>query len=155
MGFDPEGDFPSHPYFYRRNAILLASQQGLGPTNESEIETVGVNPYDVRIPFQVERYQGESHRDDQIRRGALCVQRYREQQEKLAKSYAGRYVALTDGEVIWDAEDFISMQCIERESGRNWQDAPQFTVLCRTPEEEVERFDWYQVEADRLQPAPK
>jgi hypothetical protein len=40
-----------------------------------------------------------------------------------------------------------TMQRLEQESGRDWQNAPQFVVRCVPPEEEIEEFDWYEVEA--------
>jgi uncharacterized protein (DUF362 family) len=150
MGFDPEGDYPDHPFFYRRNAIKLAAERGLGPNRAEEIEIVGPAPEEVCLPFQVERYEGDTHRDEQIRRGAACVARYREQQDSLARQYRDRYLALFDGQVLWDGPDMKTMQQKEQASGRDWQNAPQFVVRCLPPEEEIEQMDWYQVEADRL-----
>lgn len=150
MGFDPEGDYPDHPFFYRRNVVKLAAEQGLGPNRADEIEVIGPHLEEVRQQFHVERYEGETERDEQLRRGAVCVDRYREQQSTLAARYAGRYLALFDGEVLWDGESMDAMRELERASGRGWHNAPQFVVRCVPPEEEVEQLDWYRVEADRL-----
>lgn len=149
MGFDPNGDYPDHPFFYRRNAIKLAAQAGLGPNSAEEIEVLGPTPEEVATPFHVEKYNGNTQRDEQLRRGAACVARYREQQGALAERFNGRYLALFDGEVLWDGPDMQSMQRLERESGRGWQNAPQFVVRCVPPEAEIEQFDWYEVEAAR------
>ena len=150
MGFDPDGDYPDHPYFYRRNAIKLAAQMGLGPNLASDIEVVGPSPESVCQPFHVEKHDGDTQRDEQLRRGAECVMRYQEQQDMLARSYRGRYLALFDGKVLWDGTDMRTMQKLEQESGRDWQDAPQYVVRCVPAAEEIEQMRWYQVEAQRL-----
>jgi uncharacterized protein (DUF362 family) len=136
MGFDPEGDYPDHPFFYRRNAIKLAAQQGVGPNRADEIEILGPQIEAVSLPFHVDPYHGDTHRD--------------EQQRKLSDRYRGRYLALTDGEVLWDGDSVATMHQLERESGRSWQDAPQFIVRCLPPDEEIERMDWYRVEAGKV-----
>src|SRR5918997_1115258 len=56
MGFDPCGDYPEHPFFYRRNAIRLAAEAGLGPNRPWEIEVFGPSPEEVATPFEVKRY---------------------------------------------------------------------------------------------------
>jgi uncharacterized protein (DUF362 family) len=153
MGFDPNGDYPDHPYFYRRNAIKLAAEQGLGPNLPDQIDVLGLSPEEVCEPFKVERYDGETGRDEQIRRGADCVDRYRDDQAALADRYEGRYLALFDGAVLWDGADMAAMQRLEKESGRDWRSAPQFVVRSVRPSQEVEQLDWYRAEADRC-PAP-
>jgi len=147
MGFDPDGDYPDHPFYYRRNAIKLAAEMGLGPNRTEQIDVIGPSPEGVCQPFKVERYDGETNRGEQIQRGAECVARYRDQQETLAHTYAGRYLALFDGQMLWDAPDMGTVQKLERDSGRDWQTAPQFIVKCFAPEEEIEQMDWYPSEA--------
>ena len=149
MGFDPCGDYPDRPFFYRRNVIKLAADAGLGPNRTERIEVLGPEPEEVVTEFEVDRHGGDTNRAEQLERGAACVARYREQQRELAEAYAGRYLALYDGEVLWDGPDMQTMQRLERESGRNWKNAPQFVVRCVPPEDEIEQFDWYEVEATR------
>ena len=148
MGFDPDGDYPEHPFFYRRNVIRLAARAGLGPNHADRIEVIGPEPESISTPFTVQRYEGDTRRDDQLRRGADCVAAYRERQADLADRYDGRLLALFDGEVLWDGHDVGEMQRRERDSGRDWQNAPQFVVRCVPPEREIERFDWYAHEAE-------
>ncbi len=150
MGFDPDGDYPDHPYFYRRNAIKLAAGMGLGPNLAHDIEVVGCSPESVCMPFTVEKHDGDTQRGAQIRRGADCVLRYQEQQRGLADRYRGKYLALFDGELLWTGEDMPTMQRLEHESGRDWQNVPQFVVRCLPTEEEVENFHWYEHEASRV-----
>lgn len=145
MGFDPEGDYPDHPFLYRRNVLKFAHEAGLGPMRPF---VLGPHPREVAVPFSVKGYEGATHREAQLWRGALCVARYRERQAKLAARYRGRYLALFDGNVLWDGPDMAAMQRLEHESGRDWKDAPQFVVRCLPPDEEIENFGWYQAEAE-------
>lgn len=150
MGFDPAGDYPDHPFFYRRSVVKLAAEQGLGPYRPEEIEVIGPAPEEVRLEFHVERYHGDTHRDDQIRRGAACVARYRDQQDALARTRRGQYLALFDGEILWDGSDMAVITQKFHESGRDWSNAPQLVVRCLPVEDEIEQFDWYEVEAAQL-----
>jgi hypothetical protein len=148
MGFDPRGDYPEAPFHYRRSVIKLVAEAGLGPNHPDDIEVLGPTPEDIVTPFDVEAYEGNTRRSEQLERGAVCVAAYREQQEELAQRFYGRYLALFDGEILWDGPDMKTMQRLEKESGRNWQNAPQFVVRCVPPEEEIENFYWYDYEAE-------
>jgi uncharacterized protein (DUF362 family) len=151
MGFDPNGDFPEPPFYYRRNVIKLAAEAGLGPNNPWDIQVIGAQPEEVETRFEVESYNGNTRREMQLERGAACVERYRECQSELARLYKGRYIALFDGEVLWHGPDMKTMLRLEKESGRDWKNAPQFVVRCVPPEEEIEDFGWYRVEAEFAQ----
>jgi uncharacterized protein (DUF362 family) len=154
MGFDPCGDYPDHPFLYRRNVIKLLAEAGLGPNHSDDIEVLGPAPEEIATPFDVRGYGGNTQRAEQLRRGAECVARYQEQQEELAAKFAGRYLALFDGEVLWDGSDVKSMMRLEKESGRSWETAPQFMVRCVPPAEEIENLHWYQHEAASLSLQP-
>ena len=147
MGFDPNGDYPDHPYFYRRNAIKLAVEMGIGSNRNEDIDIIGLAPEGHCEPFVVEAHDGDTRREEQLLRGAECVVRYREQQDKLAQTRRGQYLALFDGQVLWQGENMQAMQKLEQDSGRDWQNAPQFVVRCVPVAEEIERMDWYGVEA--------
>ncbi len=146
MGFDPCGDYPDHPYFYRRNVIKLAAELGVGPNSADEIEVIGAAVEGNCEPFSVNRYEGDTRRPEQLKRGADCVEKYRANQENLAARYRDRYLALFDGDVLWDGESMIEMQRKERESGRDWQSAPQFVVKCVPAMHEIENMKWYGVD---------
>jgi uncharacterized protein (DUF362 family) len=154
MGFNPCGDFPDHPFLYRRNVIKLLAEAGLGPNHAADIEVLGPSPEEIATPFEVRGYGGNTQRAEQLQRGAECVARYQEQQEELAAQFAGRYLALSDGEVLWDGPDVKTMMRLEKESGRGWENAPQFMVRCVPPAKEIENFHWYHHEAAALSSAP-
>lgn len=149
MGFDPADDYPNPPFYYRRNAIKLAADAGLGPNDREAIEVLGTAPEEVVTRFEVEPYGDTSSRVEQLQRGAECVAQYQEQQDELAQRFPNRYLALSDGKVLWDGPDMATMMRLEHESGRGWQNAPQFVVRCVPSEEEIEQFDWYEHEASR------
>ncbi len=148
MGFDPNQDYPNHPFYYRRNAIRLAAEAGLGPNTPQFIQVLGPAPEAVSTPFEVHRYGGDTQRTEQIQQGAQCVALYQERQDQLAQQFPNRFLALRDGQVLWDAPDMKTIQSLERQSGRDWQNTAQFVVRCVPPEEEIEELGWYQAEAE-------
>jgi uncharacterized protein (DUF362 family) len=150
MGFDPNTDFPQEPFFYRHNPLKLMAAAGLGVYEAEQIEVLGPQPEDVATKFEVRRYRGNTEREEQLRQGAACVAAYQEQQEELAQRFGGRFLALRDGEVLWDGPTMQSMMQQERASGRDWQNAPQFVVRCLPPAEEIEEFAWYEHDAGVL-----
>lgn len=154
MGFDPNGDYPDTPFFYRRNPVKLAAEGGLGPLAEADIEILGRDIESVRTGFEVQKYRGDTQRDVQLRRGAECVRLYQEQQDEWAHQHAGKLLAFFDGELVWEAPDIVTMQKLEWESDRDWQTAPQFVVRCLPVEEEIEDFRWYEVDAAHTSAAP-
>ena len=79
MGFNPDGDYPDHPFLYRRNVLKLAAEAGLGPNKPGDVTVIGPSPEEVATPFTVRGHDGDTNRNEQIRRGATCVARYREQ----------------------------------------------------------------------------
>lgn len=149
MGFDPNDDYPNPPFYYRRNAIKLGAESGLGPNDAAAIEVLGPSPEEVVTPFEVDSYNGNTQRAEQLQRGAACVELYQEQQDELAHRFSGRYLALSDGKALWDGPDMNTMMRWEHESGRGWQNAPQFVVRCVPREQEIEQFGWYDLEASR------
>lgn len=147
MGFDPCGDYPDHPYFYRRNVIKLAAELGVGPNDPGLIETVGISPDGRCEPFHVHRYDGDTKRSEQLRRGADCVAAYRANQDNLADRYHERYLALRDGEVLWDGVDMTTIQRLEHESGLTWENVPQYVIRCVPSSRKIEHTEWYAVDA--------
>src|SRR5207249_2997023 len=112
MRFDPQGDYPNHPFLYRRNAISLAAEAGVGPNSPDRIEIIGVSPEEVAVPFTVEKYEEDSDRDGQIRDGAACVATYLNQRDSFVRTHDGRYLAMRDGAVLWDGPDIHAMHAL-------------------------------------------
>jgi hypothetical protein len=145
MGFDPEGDFPQHPFFYRNNSIKLAADAGLGPNRAEEIEVLGPQPEEVALPFEVKSYGGGlSDRLKELQEGALAVRDYRERRSEFVANYAGRIIALRDGEVLFDAADMREYQDRLHHSRRDYRTSPHFMIKVVPEDEEIERLDAYE-----------
>jgi uncharacterized protein (DUF362 family) len=144
MGFDPLGDYPSHPHWYRRNSVLLAHQAGLGTADPEEIEVVGEDPAAVRQPFEVKPYgEGNAARQEELQAGLRCVEHYREHREGYVDRYLGRYLTFRDGELLWDTADMRASQELERERINDWKEAPQLTIRAVPAAQEIERLEVY------------
>lgn len=144
MGFDPLGDYPSHPHWYRRNSILLAHQAGLGTADPAAIQVLGEDPAAVRQPFEVQPYgEGSAAREQELAAGRRCVEEYRERRDHYAGTHPGRYLTFRDGELLWDAPDMHASQQLEQERIKDWKEAPQLTIRAVPLEQEVERLEVY------------
>jgi len=144
MGFNPLGDYPDHPHWYRRNSILLAHQAGLGIADPAGIEVLGEDPAAVRQPFEVQPYgEGNTAREQELRAGLRCVEEYQEHRERYVEQYPGRYLTFRDGELLWDAPDMLTTQRLEKERAGDWKEAPQFTIRALPLAQEIERLQSY------------
>lgn len=150
MGFDPLDDYPNYPFHYRRNPLLLTASARGERLDADSIEVIGERPEDVVTPFEVHRYAGNTDRHDQLRRGFACVAAYRERRAALVERHRGRYLAMTGGEVMWDAGSLDEMRQIGRERIKDWRHAPEFDVLCVDEADELECFERYEEEAALL-----
>ncbi|MFN3653470.1 MAG: DUF362 domain-containing protein [Armatimonadota bacterium] len=144
MGFNPLGDYPDHPHWYRRNSIRLAHEAGLGTADPDEIEVLGEEPAAVRQRFEVQPYgEGASAREAELAAGVRCVERYQEQRDRYLRDYEGRYLTFRDGELLWDAPDMAAVQALEKERCAGWRDAPHFTIRAVPAAREIERLETY------------
>jgi uncharacterized protein (DUF362 family) len=144
MGFNPLGDYPDHPHWYRRNSILLAHQAGLGTADPGEIEVLGEEPAAVRQQFEVSPYgEGNSAREEELKAGVRCVEEYQERRDRYVERYHGRYLTFRDGEVLWDTPDMLTAQRRQKERAPGWKEAPHFTIRVVPAAEEIERLETY------------
>lgn len=144
MGFNPLGDYPSHPHWYRRNSIRLAHDAGLGTADLGLIDVLGEEPAAVRQRFEVEPYgEGNAARAAELQAGVRCVQEYQEQRATYVDRYLGRYLTFRDGELLWDAPDMAVTQQWEKERISDWWEAPQFTIRVVPEAQEIERLETY------------
>ena len=144
MGFDPLGDYPAHPHWYRRNSIRIAHEAGLGTADLAAIEVLGEEPAAVRQRFEVQPYgEGNAARAAELQAGVRCVEQYQEHRGKYVDRYLGRYLTFRNGELLWDAADMATTQRFEKERTTDWQDAPHFTIHVVPDREEIERLETY------------
>lgn len=144
MGFNPMGDYPDHPHWYRRNSIRIAHEAGLGTALPDEIEVLGEEPAAVCQRFEVEPYgEGNAARAEELRQGVRCVEHYQEHRDRYLERYLGRYLTFRSAELLWDAADMAETQRLERERITDWKDAPQLTIRAVPAPQETERLEVY------------
>lgn len=144
MGFNPLGDYPDHPHWYRRNSILLAHQAGLGMAEPSGIEVLGEEPAAVHQAFEVKPYgEGNTAREQELAAGIRCVEEYEEHRDRYVDQYLGRFLTFRNGELLWDTDDMLATQALEKERITDWKEAPQFTIRVVPAAEEIERLETY------------
>jgi uncharacterized protein (DUF362 family) len=144
MGFDPLGDYPNHPHWYRRNSILIAHQARLGTAKLSDIDVLGEDPETVCQPFEVKPYgEGNAAREQELQAGIRCVEHYQEHRERYVDRYRDRYLTFRNSELLWDAPDMVTTQALEKARTTDWRDAPQLTIRAVPAIEEIERLEVY------------
>ena len=102
MGFDPQADFGTPPFFISENHIKLAAQAGLGTTDLAEIEVVGESPESFGLQFETRPEADFSHAKAAAILDATRAQArvYLEKRDELLRTHRGKYVFLVDGEVV-------------------------------------------------------
>ena len=104
MGHDPASDWPNPPFRRERNPILVAAENGLGTVNLDEIDLVS----EVEPPVaQFNSNEIDSPETIISWRRTACEQAlfYRDNLAKFTGQYAGQYIFLQDGEVVWHGDD--------------------------------------------------
>jgi uncharacterized protein (DUF362 family) len=101
MGHDPQSDWPMPPFRRDRNHLLIAAQRGFGSVDLRKIDFHS----EARAP--VGRYGADELDSPETVaswRRTACEQGlfYREHRERLVAEYAGRFIYLQDGEVVWN-----------------------------------------------------
>ncbi|MBX3014157.1 MAG: DUF362 domain-containing protein [Caldilineaceae bacterium] len=141
MGHDPQSDWLTPPFHRDRNHLLVAAEGGFG--------TVDLNAIDFQS--EVEGPLGEffaNHQDPadlvvSVRRttaeqGLI----YRDRQRRFVDQYAGRYILLQQGQVLWS--DTVSNVHIDRRSLKGFQPNQGMYLKYVDPDEsEGEQFDVY------------
>lgn len=104
MGHDPATDWPTMPFKRDRNALLIAAENGFGTVNLDSID------FQTEIqPPLAEFGPDEPDSPERVRnwRKTTCEQAlfYRNHQSEFMDKYAGNYIFLQDGEVLWSGLD--------------------------------------------------
>ena len=108
MGHDPASDWPTPPFRRDRNALLVAAEHGFG--------TVDLN--EIGFETEVARHSGAfdsmaTDADETVLswRRTTCEQGlfYRDHCRELIGRYAGEYIFLQDGEVVWHGLDPVNL----------------------------------------------
>ena len=105
MGTDPRLDWPNPPYRRDRSPIAVAAEHGFGTVNLEEIDfDMGelqppLAEFDSAEQVPMEKIVSLRH--------SACEQGlfYRENRQSLCDRYAGSYIFLQDGKVIWSGDE--------------------------------------------------
>ena len=104
MGHDPASDWPTPPFRRDRNALLVAAEHGFGTVDINEID------FETEVARPLAAFDSkETDADEMVLswRRTACEQGlfYRDHQKELVSRYAGEYIFLQDGEVVWHGPD--------------------------------------------------
>ena len=142
MGHDPASDWPTPPFRRDRNALLVAAEHGFGTVDLSEIdfETEGERP--------LASFDSLATDPDEMVfswRRTTCEQGlfYRDHREELIARYAGDYIFLQGGEVMWHGPDPTPLGSRRDLSGEKKESA-LWLKLVDPDEREGEHFEVYE-----------
>jgi uncharacterized protein (DUF362 family) len=117
MGHDPTLDWPTPPYRRDRSPIAVAAEHGFGTVNLQEIDWESEREGPVAQFMSVESEPPE--RIARLRRSTceqgLC---YRDERERFLDRYAGQFIYLQEGEVVWSGANPEEAGPVQNVSGQ-------------------------------------
>lgn len=142
MGHDPASDWPTPPFRRDRNHLLVAAEGGLG--------TIDLDHIDFQTEIQPPVAAFDSEETDPFPtvrswRRTTCEQGlfYREHAAELFEGYAGQFIYLQDGEVVWHGVEPQKLGSRRSLSGTK-RDRALFLKLVDPHEREGEKFQVYE-----------
>ena len=142
MGTDPTLDWPHPPYRRDRSPIAVAAEYGFGTVDLDKIDFDGGGLQPPLAEFN--SIEGDSPDKIATLRRSACQQAlfYGDNRERLTGQYAGSYIFLQDGEVIWSGDDPATAGAAHQVSDR--QEGEAVWLKLADPEErEGEHLDVY------------
>ncbi len=142
MGFDPQSNFGTPPFFISENHILLAARAGLGPTDLDRIDVVGEPPESFGLQFETRPEANFSHAKAAAILDATRAQArvYLEKRDELLRTHRGKFVFLVDGKVV------ESVDTIAEAAKLDYFNNPHgfgFATQVLPPGEDVEKIEAY------------
>ena len=143
MGTDPRLDWPNPPYRRDRSPIAVAAEHGFGTVDLNEID------FDMGAlePPLAEFDSIQLDPSDQIHRlrDSACRQArfYNENRDAIVDGYAGLFIYLQDGKVIWSGSEPQQAGTVEELSGGR-KDEAVWLKLVDPEEREGEKMEVYQ-----------
>ncbi|MFA6109343.1 MAG: DUF362 domain-containing protein [Candidatus Latescibacterota bacterium] len=141
MGHDPAADWPTPPFRRDRNHLLIAARRGFGTVDLEEIDFTS----EVARPLAAfDSDQTDPGETVSSWRRTACEQGlfYQSHQEALTRKYAGEFLYLQAGEVVWHGPDPTNLGSRRQLSGDRRHSA--LWLKYADPEErEGERFERY------------
>ncbi len=141
MGHSPEADWPAPPFRRDRNHLLIAAQRGFGTVDLRQIDFTS----EVAAPLAAFDSDATDPGEmvDSWRRTA-CEQAlfYERHRDEFVDRYAGEFIYLQDGEVVWHGPDPTNLASRRQLSGDRRHSA-LWLKLVDPEEREAERFGAY------------
>ena len=143
MGHDPQSDWPTQPFLRDRNHLLIAANRGFGTVDLDEIDFAS----EVSPPLVADFSADELDSSQTVTSWRLtaCEQGlfYRDNQQNLIDQYAGEFIYLQDGEVVWHGENPYRLDSRRVLSGEK-KDRALWLKLVDPEEKEGEQFQVYE-----------
>ena len=143
MGTDPRLDWPHPPFRRDRSPIAVAAEHGFGTTHLEEIDFDAGGLQAPLAEFDSE----ELAPGEQVRnlRQTACEQAlfYRGHRQRLCDQYAGSYIFLQDGEVVWSGAEPESAGAVQDVGGER-KDQAVWLKLVDPDEREGEQMGVYE-----------
>ncbi|MFQ6041932.1 MAG: hypothetical protein ACE5PV_13830, partial [Candidatus Poribacteria bacterium] len=142
MGHDPTADWPTPPFKRDRNALLVAAENGFGTVNLNAIDFQS----DIEPPLAAfDSAEPDSKQTVTSWRATTCEQGlfYREHQKEMIDKYAGEYIYLQDGEIVWNGPDPTNLGS-RRDLSRGKKDRALWLKLVDPDDVEGEHFEVYE-----------
>jgi uncharacterized protein (DUF362 family) len=142
MGHDPALDWPLPPYRRDRSPIVVAAEHGFGTVDLAEIDWESERTAPVASFDSIEADPPE--RIARLRRSA-CEQGlfYRDQRDRLLERYAGQFIYLQGGEVVWNGADPSQAGPVQKVGGEK-KDQAVWLKLADPAEREGEQYRVYE-----------
>ncbi len=143
MGTDPRLDWPTPPFRRDRSPIAVAAEHGFGTVNLAEIDFDVADLEPPVAEFDSHRLDPEEKIANLRRTAAEQGLFYRDNQKHLVDQYAGSFIYLQDGEVLWSGDNPQQAGGVQRLSGEK-KDRAVFLKLVDPEEKEGEHTEVYE-----------
>ncbi|MGD0091748.1 MAG: DUF362 domain-containing protein [Planctomycetota bacterium] len=146
MGHNPAGDWPTPPFRRDRNHLRLAAEAGYGTVDLARVDF----SHDLRVPLaEFDSAPTDPREVVASWRRTTCEQAlfFRDRRQQFVDQYAGEYVYVQGGEVIWHGRDRFPEGSRRQLSGAH-KDSAIWLKYVDPEEMEGERFEVYARELD-------
>ncbi len=142
MGHQPAADWPNPPYKRDRNPLLVAAENGFGTVDLDEID------FETELTPPLAAFDSDEVDSKQTVRNwrqTTCEQAlfYQEHCKELVEQYAGEYIFLQGGEVVWNGPDPSNLGSRRQLSGQQ-KDSALWLKKVDPEEVEGEQFKVYE-----------
>lgn len=148
MGHDPAADWPTPPFRRDRSHLRLAAESGFGTVDLGQVDFA----HDLRVPVaEFDSDPTDPREVVESWRRTTCEQAlfFRDRRQQFVERYAGEYIYLQDGEVIFHSRD-RQPEGSRRHLAGVRKDSAIWLKYVDPDETEGEHFEVYARERERL-----